>query len=399
MNDRLSRSERAAVVRLAAVFALRMLGLFLILPVFAEYARHLPGGEDRAAIGLAIGIYGLTQAVLLIPFGAASDRFGRKPVIVAGLGLFVLGSLVAAFAPDLHWLTWGRALQGAGAISAAVTALVADLTPETHRTRAMALIGSSIGLTFALSLVLGPALYGLVGMRGIFLLTGLLAAGAAVMVWRGVPTPVRSAVAAAAPSTSLWAALKDARLLRLDAGVFLLHFIQMAMWVVVPSALVSRGGLPLEHHWSVYLAAVLVSFAVMVPAIVFAERRGHLKPVYLAAIALLAVVQLGFALWANDVWTIGLWLTGFFVAFNILEATQPSWVSRIAPPERKGAVLGVYNTLQSLGLFCGGWAGGLIAQHLAPGAIHWVAAVLALAWYALSLGLQPPENPRDSHHS
>ncbi|MFC4487048.1 MULTISPECIES: MFS transporter [Tepidiphilus] len=396
MDDRLSRSERLIVVRLAAVFALRMLGLFLILPVFAEYARHLPGGGNEAAIGLAIGIYGLTQAVLLIPFGAASDRFGRKPVIVAGLALFVVGSLVAAFAPDLHWVTVGRALQGAGAISAAVTALVADLTPETHRTRAMAMIGSTIGLSFALSLVLGPTLYGLVGMRGIFLLTGVLAAGAAVMVWRSVPTPSRPAAPVAASRASLWAVLKDGRLLRLDAGVFSLHFIQMAMWVVVPGALVKHGALPLEDHWSVYLVAVLFSFTVMVPAIVFAERRGRLKTVYLASIALLAVVQLGFALWARDLWTIGLCLTAFFVAFNILEATQPSWVSRIASPQRKGAVLGVYNTLQSLGLFCGGWMGGLIAQHLSPQAIHWVAAGLALAWYALSLGLQPPARPQDS---
>lgn len=290
-------------------------------------------------------------------------------------------------------------MQGAGAISAAVTALVADLTPETHRTRAMALIGSSIGLTFALSLVLGPALYGLVGMRGIFLLTGLLAAGAAVMVWRSVPTPSRPAAPVAASRASLWAVLKDGRLLRLDAGVFSLHFIQMAMWVVVPGALVKHGALPLEDHWSVYLVAVLFSFTVMVPAIVFAERRGRLKTVYLASIALLAVVQLGFALWARDLWTIGLCLTAFFVAFNILEATQPSWVSRIASPQRKGAVLGVYNTLQSLGLFCGGWMGGLIAQHLSPQMIHWVAAGLALAWYALSLGLQPPARPQDSQSS
>ncbi|MBN8441247.1 MFS transporter [Thauera sp. UPWRP] len=379
--------ERRAGVSLAAIFALRMLGLFLILPVFAVHASTIPGGDDLMLVGLAIGAYGLTQACLQIAYGAASDRFGRKPVIVFGLLLFVAGSVIAALAADIQTIIVGRVLQGAGAISAAVTALAADLTRDQHRTKVMAMIGSSIGLVFALSMVAAPLLYAAVGMAGIFWLTAALAAGAiAVLLWV-VPTapPVPRANGGRFVDV-----LRDGQLMRLNAGVFALHLIQTTMWVMVPAALVSGGGLAVGEHWKVYLPAVLVSFVVMVPAIIVAERRNRMKQVFNGAVALLALVQFGLYLFGEQLVPLAILLTLFFVAFNVLEATQPSWISRIAPPHAKGTALGVYNTLQSIGLFLGGMLGGWVGQHFGSGAVSLLCGGLALLWLGLAATMNPP---------
>ena len=386
-HDRMSPEERRAGASLAAIFGLRMLGLFLILPVFAVHAHLIPGGDDLTLVGLAIGAYGLTQACLQIVFGAASDRFGRKPVIVFGLVLFVVGSAVAALAPNIYVVIAGRVLQGAGAISAAVTALAADLTRDQHRTKIMAMIGASIGLVFAFSMVAAPLLYAVIGMSGIFWLTAALAAGAIVLVLKVVPDapPVPRPTAG-----SFRDVLRDGQLMRLNFGVFALHLIQTTMWVLVPAALVAAGGLPLVEHWKVYLPAVLLSFVFMVPAIIFAERHGRLKLVFNAAIMLLVVVQIGLALASDGVWSLALWLMLFFVAFNVLEATQPSWISRIAAPQSKGTALGVYNTLQSAGLFLGGMLGGFLAQHFGAGAVNLSCALLALVWLGLAFTMTPP---------
>ena len=389
----MTAAERRAGASLAAIFALRMLGLFLILPVFAVYANTLPGGQDMALVGLALGAYGITQAFLQIPFGMASDRFGRKPVIVFGLLLFAAGSFLAAAAPDLHWIIVGRVLQGAGAISAAVTALAADLTRDIHRTKVMAMIGSSIGLTFAGSLVAAPLLYSAIGMPGIFTLTGLLALAAIVMLFKVVPpAPPLPAAPTTTARQRFAEVLGNGQLLRMNAGVFVLHLTQTAMWVLVPAALVAAG-LPLAQHWQIYLPAVIASFALMVPAVIVAEKRGLMKPVFVGAIALLGAVQAGFALIVGEapsVWALALGLFAFFVAFNILEATQPSLISRIAPPHAKGAALGIYNTTQSLGLFLGGAVGGRIAQSSGPLAVFACTGVLAGLWLLLSLGLKVP---------
>ena len=385
-SDRMTPQERRIGASLASIFALRMLGLFLILPVFAVYAATLPGGDDRTLIGLALGAYGLTQAVLQIPFGMASDRFGRKPVIVFGLLLFALGSFVAAWAPDMHWMIAGRVLQGTGAISAAVTALAADLTREEQRTKVMAMIGSSIGLVFALSLVGAPLLYGWIGMGGLFVLTGLLALGALGLLAR-LPSPPRPDTQARLPLREV---LTNGALLKLNLGIGVLHVIQMAMFVVLPHALVVRGALPAPEHWKVYLPAVLLSFVVMVPAVIVAERRDKLKPVFNAAIVLLALVQIGLWLFGDGLIPLALLLTLFFVAFNVLEATQPSWISRIAQPGSKGTALGVYNTLQSIGLFLGGVLGGWLGQTFGPAAVSLSCAALALLWLALASTMNPP---------
>ena len=387
-RDPMTPAERRGGAALAGVFALRMFGLFLILPVFAVYAKDLPSGQQTALIGLALGAYGFTQALLQIVYGAASDRYGRKPVIVAGLLIFALGSFVAAVSDDLPGIILGRALQGAGAISAAVTALAADLTREQHLTKVMAMIGSSIGLVFALSMVLAPLLFALVGMPGIFALTGVLSLLAIVVVLRVVP------VAPVVPRQPAWPSfrevLKHPQLVRMNVGVFILHLVQTAMWVLLPAALVERGGLAVEEHWKVYLPAVLLSFVFMVPAIIAAERRGRMKPVFLAAILLIAIAQLGFGFFSAGMRALFFWLLLFFVAFNILEATLPSLIARLAPPHAKGAALGVYNTTQSLGLFLGGTLGGALAAVAGAQGVWLVCAALAVAWLAVAAGLVVP---------
>ena len=385
--DRMSPQERRAGASLAAIFGLRMLGLFLILPVFSVYAKTLPGGENLALVGFALGAYGLTQAVFQIPYGIASDLWGRKLVIATGLLIFAFGSFVAAWAPDMNWIIAGRVLQGAGAISAAVTALAADLTREEHRTKVMAMIGSSIGLVFALSLVGAPVLYGWIGMGGLFVLTGVLAVLAIVLLLKVVPpAPPRHGH----DKLPLRRVIRDPDLFRLNVGIFVLHMMQMAMFVVLPHALVDHGGLTATEHWKVYLPAVLASFVIMVPAIIAAERKDRMPLVFRGSVALLVVVQLGLLFFGQGLWTLALWLLLFFVGFNVLEASLPSLVSRTAPAAAKGAALGVYNTTQALGLFVGGAAGGYIAQNFGDNAVFAACAGLGLLWLMVAGSMNFP---------
>jgi len=387
----MTRAEKRAAAGLAAIFGLRMLGMFLILPVFTLYAEHLPGGADHALVGLALGMYGLTQAILMIPFGMASDRIGRKKVIIFGLLVFALGSFVAATATDIYWTIFGRALQGAGAISAAVTAMLADLTREEHRTKAMALVGSTIGLAFAVSLVAGPALNRVIGVPGIFALTGILALAAIWVVKVWVPDPADShfhADAQANPAR-LKDVLRNRQLLRLDFGIFALHAAQMAMFVVVPVAL-KNSGLAADHHWSVYLPVLLGSFVLMVPAIIYGEKRGRMKPVFIGAVALMLLAQFGLAFGIDHFWGIVWALFFYFVAFNLLEASLPSLISKLAPVSAKGTAMGVYNTAQALGLFFGGAFGGWLAQHHGFQAVFLFCVTLMAAWLIASLSMTPP---------
>jgi len=387
----MTRAEKRAAAGLAAIFGLRMLGMFLILPVFALYAEHLPGGANHALVGLALGMYGLTQAILMIPFGMASDRIGRKKVIVFGLLVFALGSFVAATATDIYWTIFGRALQGAGAISAAVTAMLADLTREEHRTKAMALVGSTIGLAFAASLVAGPALNRVIGVPGIFALTGILALAAIWVVKVWVPDPADSHFHADAQTNParLKDVLRNRQLLRLDFGIFALHAAQMAMFVVVPVAL-KNSGLAADHHWSVYLPVLLGSFVLMVPAIIYGEKHGRMKPVFIGAVALMLLAQFGLAFGIDHFWGIVWALFFYFVAFNLLEASLPSLISKLAPVSAKGTAMGVYNTAQALGLFFGGAFGGWLAQHHGFQAVFLFCVVLMAAWLVASLSMTPP---------
>jgi predicted MFS family arabinose efflux permease len=383
-------TERRAATSLAAIFALRMLGMFLILPVFALYAETLT--SDHALIGLTLGAYGLTQALLMIPFGMASDRFGRKPVIALGLAIFALGSFQAALATDIYGILIGRALQGAGAVSAAVTALLADLTREEKRTQAMALIGSSIGLVFAFSLATGPLFYRWIGVPGIFAMTGVLALLAILVVRFVTPNPGHTAFHSDAETRSdrLAGVLKNRELLRLNWGIFALHAAQMSMFVVIPFALTQSGDLPGDQHWQVYLPVVLVSFVLMVPGIIVAEKRGQMKPVFVGAIALMLGAQLLMSISLAHFWGIVAALLLYFIAFNLLEASLPSLVSKIAPPDAKGTAMGVYNTAQALGLFFGGAMGGWLSSRFGASAAFMFAAALMLLWLALAARMTPP---------
>lgn len=393
--SKMSPLELRGTFSLASLFALRMLGLFLILPVFAVHAQHLEGGDSQTLVGIALGAYGLTQGLLQIPFGMASDRYGRKRVIVAGLMLFALGSLVAALADDIVWVIVGRCIQGAGAISAAVVAFAADLTREEHRTKAMAVIGSSIGATFALSLVAAPALYQVIGMAGIFGLTGLLSLGAIWVTLRLVPPePAVHDSSREVRRGALAGVLADRELLRLNFGIFSLHAVQMAIFVVVPLALVNHGGIELSGHWKVYLPVVLGSFALMVPPILAAERGGRMKPMFLAMIALLVAVQAGFLYCRFSLASLVVLLLAFFVAFNVLEASLPSLVTRVASPAARGTALGVYNTTQALGLFAGGAAGGWLAQHYGEDAVFVFGLALIALWFIVASGMRVPPRVR-----
>ncbi len=391
-SERMSALEVRASMSLASIYGLRMLGMFLILPIFSIYAETLPGGENHLMIGLALGAYGLTQAMFQLPFGMASDRFGRKRMIYIGLVLLVIGSLIAAFATDLTTVIVGRAIQGAGAVSAVVTALVADLTREEHRTKAMAMIGGTIGITFALSLVLGPALNQWIGIPGIFMLTGILAVLAILDVKYLVPDPVASRFhsdAEAAPS-KLKDVMKDMQLMRLNFGIFALHAAQMAMFVVVPFAIKQTSGMSENDHWLIYLPIMVLSFALMVPAIIYGEKKARLKQVFVGAIAIMLAAQLLFAGSIDAFWGIIVSLSVYFIAFNILEATLPSIISKLAPAASKGTAIGVYNTAQSLGIFVGGVLGGYLSHYHGFASVFVFCSVLMAMWLLVALSMKTP---------
>jgi MFS family permease len=365
----MNRTERRAVATLAGIFGLRMLGLFLVLPVLALYAERLPD-HTPLLVGLAVGAYGLTQALLQIPYGLLSDRFGRKPLITVGLLVFALGSVVAALADGIWGVIFGRALQGAGAIAAVVLALTADLTREEQRTKAMALIGISIGLVFIIALIAGPILGDWIGVSGIFWVTCALALAAIVVLWLLVPTPIQIARRGAvqtAPS-QIKDVLSDPQLLRFDVGIFVLHLVLTAMFVVVPLALVHQGNLAVGHHWKVYVPVMVLSVAAVIPLIYLSTRTHLVRKIFSGAIMLLLVSQLLMLAGYHSLLGLVLALWVFFWGFNALEAMLPSLISRVAPAASKGTAIGVYNTFEFMGVFSGGVIGG------------WIYGVWGMAW-------------------
>lgn len=382
--------ERRSVAGLAGIFASRLLGLFLILPVFALYAEGLEGYTPFLA-GLALGVYGLTQALLQIPFGMASDRLGRRRVIAAGLVLFAAGSVIAALADNIVGVVAGRALQGAGAISAAVVALVADLTREEVRTKAMALIGITVGTSFLGSLLLGPVLNAWIGVPGIFWLTAVLAGVGLVVLYTAVPV-----VAAGRPAArerpvlrELLLVLRNPALLRLDFGIFVLHAVLTATFVVLPVTLVRYAGLPGERHWSVYLPLMLASVVFLFPLVAAAERPRGFRPVFAGSVLALALAQ--GALYAGHgefaVLLGALFL--FFTGFNVLEASLPSLVSKTAPAAAKGTAIGVYSTFQFFGAFAGGALAGWMHGRFGLASVYAGAGLLLAAWFLVALGTSP----------
>jgi MFS family permease len=387
----MSAAELRAGASLAGVFGLRMFGLFLILPVLSVHASHLAGGDNLALVGMALGIYGLAQGFLQIPFGMASDRWGRKPILYAGLAVFALGSFLGVGATDIWTIIAARTLQGAGAISSVAMALAADLTRDQHRTKIMAMIGSTIGLTFAVSLIGAPVLYRWIGMGGLFALTGCLCLAAIAVVKYLVPEPTRLSPDRKGKGATRESLLHP-ELLRLNLGIFVLHIVLYGMFVVVPPMLVASG-LAIAEHWKLYLPAVVGSFILMVPLILYADRRNQPKPVFIGAVALLVAVEAALAAMQGGLIALGLLMLGFFVAFNALEALLPSLVSRIAPAQGRGVAIGVYNTTQTIGVFIGGVLGGWVAEHYGARAVFATCALLSVLWLVGALGMRPPGRP------
>lgn len=383
--------ERRAAWSLAGIFSLRMLGMFMILPVFALYADELEGATP-ALMGFAIGVYGMTQAVLQIPFGLLSDRLGRKPVIAAGLLLFAIGSVVAALSTSIYGVILGRAIQGSGAIAAAVMALAADLTREEQRTKAMAIIGISIGFSFSVALVAGPVLDHWVGLSGIFWLTAVLAGAGIGVLYLAVPQPAisrrhRDAEPIPAQFASV---LRDAQLLRLDYGILTLHMILTASFTVLPLILRDNLALPSQHHWYLYLPVLLLSIVAMVPFIILGERRRRLKQVFLGAILAVALAQFGLAFWHMSLVSVSLLLFLFYVGFNLLEATLPSLISKVAPPDSKGTAMGFYSSSQFFGAFLGGALGGWLQGMAGVSAVLLFCGAAALVWLLVAASMRNP---------
>ncbi|MFT7052689.1 MAG: MFS family permease [Psychromonas sp.] len=393
-SDALNPLERRTAISLSVVFALRMLGLFMIMPVFAIYGQELVG-YSPIWVGFAIGAYGLTQALLQIPAGMLSDKFGRRPIIFIGLLLFAIGSLVAGYSESVYGVTAGRAIQGAGAIASAVLALAADVTREEQRPKAMAMIGVSIGLAFALAMVAGPVLAPIIGLQGLFFITAAGALTGIAIVYFVVPHVVSKAprgetVAIPALLANL---AKNPQLLRLDCGIFILHMALTAMFVVLPVQLLNMQ-LPAAQHWHLYLPALLVSFILIVPMLIMAARKHMNKQFYLFAILLMAASLITMSLNSQSLIWMFVSVLFYFTAFNFLEASLPAFISMLSPAGSKGSAMGIYSTYQFLGAFFGGILGGFSYKLLGSSGLFLFLAGLMVIWFFISLGMHNPSKVR-----
>lgn len=383
--------EKRSVLSLAALYSMRMLGLFMVLPVFVIFGRELEGATE-VLMGLAIGAYGLSQSLLQIPFGMMSDRVGRKRMLYIGLIIFAAGSVVAAVSSSIYGVIAGRFLQGAGAIASVLMALLSDLTLEENRTKAMAFVGMSIGLSFSVALVLGPLVAKVAGLSGIFGLTAVLAVvGIALVVWV-VPTPVKSKKHrdTLPVMADIRQTIGHAQLRRLDFGIFVLHMVLTAVFVALPLSMIQRAGIAAEEHWWVYLSVMVLSFFAMVPFIIIGEKLRKIKPVFIGAISLLVVGLLLMALIGDSLWRIWISLFVFFIAFNLLEATLPSLVSKLSPAGAKGTAMGVYSTCQFFGAFCGGALGGWGLSVFGMQAVFVGCAMAVIAWLSYAVTMKSP---------
>ncbi len=389
-NANLAAQERRAGMSLALIYAFRMIGLFMILPVFALYTKHLPGATPFL-MGLALGIYGLTQAILQIPFGMWSDRIGRKPVIFIGLLIFAAGSIIAGSAHSIVAIIIGRAIQGGGAVAAALMALAADLSREEHRTKMMALIGTSIGFSFALSMVLGPIINNWIGISGIFYTTAVLALVGIGILFLLVPDPVKSYFHrdAEVETRSLFTVLKNPQLLRLDLGIFTLHLVLMCVFQVLPLVLKNDMGVPANKHWEIYLPVFAISLLIMVPFIIIAERKRMMKSIFIGAITSLIFATFIF-LFSRSLDLTILALVVYFAGFNLLEASLPSLIAKIAPATQKGTAMGVYSSSQFLGAFVGGALGGTAHQLWGITGVYYTALAFLLFWLLMAITMKQP---------
>lgn len=380
----LTKSELRATLSSAAILSFRMLGLFMILPVFSLYTDKLHGATP-SLIGIALGIYGLFQALFQMPLGMLSDRIGRRTVVTAGLLVFAAGSIIAAFSTGIYGIILGRALQGAGAIGSTVIALVADSTRAEHRTKAMAMIGMIIGLSFAAAMILGPLFDTWIHLSGIFWITALLAFLGIIIVWLGIPAPAKITFHSdAEPVPRLFKTiLFDKNLLLLNLGICILHAILTASFVVIPIVLSQYLGMPQNRQWYLYLSIVTLAFLLMIPLIVLAEKHGKMRSIFRLTIAMLIAAQFIFLISLHAFIAVVVGLLLFFIAFNFLEASLPSLISKTAPQKNRGTAMGIYSTCQYLGIFIGGFAGGFIYAHINLSAVFIFCAALAIVWLIL----------------
>ncbi len=368
--------EKRATLSIAMLFSLRMLGLFMILPVFTLYAHHL-NHATPFLIGAALGIYGLTQAMFQLPFGFLSDHYSRKKIIALGFGLFILGSFLAASSHSIYGVIAGRALQGAGAVGSTLIALLSDLTRPEKRSKSMAILGIIIGCSFFLSIILGPFLAAHIGVPGIFVLTGILGFLAIILLYTLVPPPPKNTHTKPGNFKASFKLLsKNRQILSLNIGIFCLHAILTASFVVIPLWV---------SHWTGYATPMLIAIVLTFGFIGFAEKNKKVFYLYFWAIVGLIIAELFLWQYHQKPWMLSLGLTIFFLSFNLLEANLPSLISRIAPPEIKGTTLGIYSTCQFLGIFCGGLLGGMLYQYFAPAIVLLSCGFIGIIWLTLSL--------------
>lgn len=390
----LNALEKRTAVSLACVFAFRMLGLFMLMPVLAIYGTELDGFSPLW-IGLAIGAYGLTQALLQIPMGWLSDKFGRKRVIVSGLLLFALGSVIAALAESIYMVTLGRGLQGMGAIAAAVLALAADLSRDEQRPKVMAVIGMCIGLSFAAAMLLGPMIAASYGISGIFWLTALLAIVGIFIVLTIVPTAVNRAPKGdtSASFSAIKALIKDPQLVRLNLGVMLLHLTLTAVFVALPGELINEG-LAAQAHWKLYIPVLVLAFILMVPMMIIAIKKQQEKKAFLISIAFIVASLMSLSLFGYSIWAIAICMLVYFVAFNFLEATMPALVARLSPAGQKGSAMGAFSSTQFLGAFLGGVLGGALSEVSSAHTVFAAATLIGVIWLAIAWGMVVPQKSK-----
>ncbi|GAA3542092.1 MFS transporter [Zobellella aerophila] len=379
--------EKQAALTLASIFGIRMLGLFMIMPVFALYGTDLIGFSPLW-VGICIGAYGLTQSLLQIPAGWLSDRIGRKPVIYGGLLLFALGSAVAALSDSVYGVAVGRALQGSGAIAAAILALAADVTREEHRTKAMAIIGVCIGISFAVAMVAGPLVASATGLSGVFWATAVLAVLAMLLVYFGLPkVSVRGQIRDVTAAPELFGRLlRDRQLLRLDFGILLLHMTLTAVFVAFPLSLLDAG-LAAGHHWWLYLPTLLLSFVLIIPFLILGARRNMNKLLFQGSILVMMTALVLMAVGQGQLWLLALAMLLYFTAFNFMEASLPAFLSMLAPAGAKGTAMGIYSTSQFLGAFLGGICGGVLYQKLGGAGVFLLVAMTMAGWFWLAAGM------------
>ncbi|MGV2878962.1 MFS transporter [Pantoea vagans] len=391
MNDnKMTPVELRATWGLGTVFSLRMLGMFMVLPVLTTYGMALQGASETL-IGLAIGIYGLAQAIFQIPFGLLSDRIGRKPLIVGGLLLFVLGSVIAACTDSIWGIILGRALQGSGAIAAAVMALLSDLTREQNRTKAMAFIGISFGVTFAIAMVVGPVVTHALGLHALFWMIAILASLGIVITLLVVPSASHHVLnrESGMVKGSFRKVIANPRLVKLNIGIFCLHVLLMSSFVALPGQF-EQAGFPAPEHWKVYLSTMLIAFAGVVPFIIYAEVKRRMKRVFVGCVGMIVIAEI--VLWGAEghFWTLVVGVQLFFFAFNLMEAILPSLISKESPAGYKGTAMGIYSTSQFLGVAVGGSMGGWVFGHFDAQTVFLVGAMVAAAWLFVSMTMQEP---------